>query len=44
MFGFPELVIVVMGVLVWIGGYTGYRLSTWSASARSRGPPDGAPA
>ena len=27
MFGFPELVIVVMGVLIWIGGYTGYRLS-----------------
>jgi hypothetical protein len=27
MFGFPELVIVVMGVLIWIGGYTGYRIS-----------------
>lgn len=27
MFGFPELVLVVMGILVWIGGYTGYRLS-----------------
>lgn len=27
MFGFPELVIVVMGVLIWIGGYTGYRFS-----------------
>jgi hypothetical protein len=27
MFTFPELVIVVIGVLVWIGGYTGYRLS-----------------
>ena len=27
MFGFPELVVVIMGVLVWIGGYTGYRLS-----------------
>ena len=26
MFGFPELVIVVMGVLIWIGGYTGYRI------------------
>ena len=26
-FGFPELVFCVMGVLVWIGGYTGYRLS-----------------
>jgi hypothetical protein len=27
MFSFPELILVVMGVLVWIGGYTGYRLS-----------------
>jgi len=27
MFGFPELVISVMGVLIWIGGYTGYRAS-----------------
>ena len=27
MFGFPELVITLMGLLVWIGGYTGYRLS-----------------
>ncbi len=27
MFGFPELVICVMGLLVWIGGYTGYRIS-----------------
>jgi len=27
MFGYPELVVSVMGVLVWIGGYTGYRLS-----------------
>ncbi len=27
MFSFPELVIAVMGLLVWIGGYTGYRLS-----------------
>ena len=27
MFTFPELVIAVIGVLVWIGGYTGYRLS-----------------
>jgi len=26
MFSFPELVFCVMGVLVWIGGYTGYRL------------------
>ena len=26
MFGFPELVFVVIGVLVWVGGYTGYRL------------------
>jgi hypothetical protein len=27
MFGFPELVLVVMGALIWIGGYTGYRVS-----------------
>lgn len=27
MFSFPELVFVVMGALVWIGGYVGYRLS-----------------
>jgi len=25
MFGFPELVFVVMGLLVWIGGYMGFR-------------------
>jgi hypothetical protein len=27
MFGFPELVVCTMGLLVWIGGYTGYRLT-----------------
>ena len=27
MFSFPELVLCVMGLLVWIGAYTGYRLS-----------------
>jgi hypothetical protein len=27
MFGFPELVIVIMGLLVMMGGYTGYRLT-----------------
>ncbi len=26
MFSFPELILVVIGCLVWIGGYTGYRL------------------
>jgi hypothetical protein len=26
MFSFPELTLAVMGLLVWIGGYTGYRL------------------
>src|SRR4030095_17238724 len=26
MFSFPELVFCVMGLLVWIGGYTGYPL------------------
>jgi hypothetical protein len=27
MFTFPELTFCCMGVLVWIGGYTGYRIS-----------------
>lgn len=27
MFSFPEWILVVMGLLVWIGGYTGYRVS-----------------
>lgn len=27
MFGFPELVVTVIGLLVWVGGYVGYRLS-----------------
>nr|MDJ0789557.1 7TM domain-containing protein [Myxococcota bacterium] len=27
MFTFPELVIGIIGLLIWIGGYTGYRLS-----------------
>jgi transglutaminase-like putative cysteine protease len=27
MFSFPELVIVVIGLLVWIGGYMGYRVA-----------------
>lgn len=27
MFTFPELVVALVGVLVWIGGYTGYRAS-----------------
>lgn len=29
MFGFPELVLCVIGLLVLLGGYTGYRLSDW---------------
>jgi hypothetical protein len=37
MFGFPELVITVMGLLVWIGGYTGYRASElWRFRALAR--------
>jgi uncharacterized protein with transglutaminase domain/transglutaminase superfamily protein len=37
MFGFPELVISVMGLLVWIGGYTGYRASElWRFRALGR--------
>jgi hypothetical protein len=27
MFTFPELVVVLVGALIWIGGYTGYRVS-----------------
>ncbi|MCR9094808.1 MAG: UUP1 family membrane protein [bacterium] len=27
MFSFPEWILVVMGVLVWLGGYTGYRVT-----------------
>ncbi len=27
MFSFPELVVLVSGLLVWIGGYTGYRVA-----------------
>ena len=26
MFGFPELIFVLIGLFIWIGGYTGYRL------------------
>lgn len=29
MFTFPELLLVVVGLLVWTGGYTGYRVSDW---------------
>ena len=40
MFGFPELVISIMGVLVAIGGYTGYRLAElWRFRSFTR-PPD----
>lgn len=28
-FGFPELILCVIGVLVWLGGYTGYRFTDW---------------
>jgi hypothetical protein len=27
MFGYPELILVIMGLLVWLGGYMGYRVS-----------------
>jgi hypothetical protein len=27
MFSFPELLFVIMGILVWMGGYTGYRVA-----------------
>jgi hypothetical protein len=40
MFGFPELVISTMGLLVVIGGYTGYRLAElWRFRSFTR-PPD----
>lgn len=29
MFGFPELILCLMGLLVLLGGYTGYRVSDW---------------
>ena len=29
MFSYPELVLVVMGLLVFVGSYTGYRVSDW---------------
>ncbi len=44
MFGFPELVISVMGLLVWIGGYTGYRAAElWRFRALGRPREDEAP-
>ena len=43
MFGFPELVISVMGILVVIGGYTGYRLAElWRFRSFTRPPDEGA--
>lgn len=27
MFSFPEWILVVMGILIWLGGYTGYRIT-----------------
>jgi hypothetical protein len=43
MFGFPELVLSVMGVLVWIGGYTGYRASElWRFRSLARAPEEDA--
>lgn len=41
MFTFPELTLCAMGVLVWIGGYTGYRVSDllrFRALAQGAGP------
>ncbi|MGH2898757.1 MAG: 7TM domain-containing protein, partial [Solirubrobacteraceae bacterium] len=44
MFGFPELVISIMGVLVLIGGYSGYRLAElWRFRSFTRGPDGPAP-
>jgi hypothetical protein len=43
MFGFPELVISVMGLLVMIGGYTGYRAAElWRFRSFVRPPEEGA--
>jgi hypothetical protein len=42
MFSFPELTLVVMGVLVWIGGYTGYRLMDLIRFRSFAGPVEGA--
>ena len=35
-FVFPELLLVVLAAILLLGRYTGYRLSDWSASGRSR--------
>ena len=44
MFGFPELVISIMGILVLIGGYSGYRLAElWRFRSFSRGPDERSP-
>lgn len=29
MFSYPELVVSVMGILIWIGSWTGYRVTDW---------------
>jgi hypothetical protein len=43
MFGFPELVISIMGILIAIGGYTGYRVAElWRFRAFTRPPDAGA--
>jgi hypothetical protein len=41
MFGFPELVLVVMGLLVWIGGYTGFRAADLIRFRALVHPPEG---
>lgn len=41
MFGFPELVLVVMGLLVWIGGYTGFRAADLIRFRELAEPADG---
>jgi len=38
MFSFPELTIVIMGILVWIGGYMGYRLTDFARFRAIVGP------
>ena len=41
MFGFPELIFCIIGVLIWMGGYTGYRLLDLLRFRTFARPPEG---